>query len=65
MELIKVNQVKCIKCGICTKVCPPKVLGMGENKRILKKATEVVIEWMEAQIENPLLTWNCLLLLSG
>ncbi|WP_319001202.1 4Fe-4S binding protein [Clostridium estertheticum] len=24
MELIKVNQLKCIKCGICTKVCPPK-----------------------------------------
>ncbi|MBW9147796.1 nitroreductase family protein [Clostridium sp. CM028] len=156
MELIKVNQAKCIKCGICTKVCPPKVLGMGENgpvaiepqaciacgqcvaicphsaidniktplnnqtdlkkfpvvneetakqflrsrrsircykdmavqreqliklvniarfaptasnqqgisyiivedKKILKKATEVVIEWMEAQIENPLHHWS-------
>ncbi|MCB2294661.1 nitroreductase family protein [Clostridium algoriphilum] len=31
MELIKVDQSKCIKCGICVKVCPPKVLGMGEN----------------------------------
>jgi nitroreductase/NAD-dependent dihydropyrimidine dehydrogenase PreA subunit len=31
MELIKVDQSSCIKCGICTKVCPPRVLRMGEN----------------------------------
>ncbi|MBU3153712.1 nitroreductase family protein [Clostridium estertheticum] len=37
MELIKVNQLKCIKCGICTKVCPPKILGMNENGPIAIK----------------------------
>jgi len=31
MDLIKVKQSKCIKCGICTKECPANVLGMGEN----------------------------------
>ncbi|TCO68679.1 nitroreductase family protein [Marinisporobacter balticus] len=31
MELIKVNQSRCIKCGICTKICPSGVLCMGEN----------------------------------
>lgn len=31
MKLIKVNQSSCIKCGICTKVCPPRVLYMQEN----------------------------------
>ncbi len=31
MELIKVDKSSCIKCGICTKVCPPGVLSMGAN----------------------------------
>lgn len=31
MELIKVDELSCTKCGICTKVCPTKILGMGEN----------------------------------
>ena len=31
MELINVNQSKCIKCGICSKVCPCAVLSMTEN----------------------------------
>lgn len=31
MELIKVNKEKCIKCGICTKVCPTKFLYMEEG----------------------------------
>lgn len=31
MELITVNQSKCIKCGICSEVCPAGVLFMQEN----------------------------------
>lgn len=31
MELIEVNQVRCTQCGICTEVCPSRVLEMGEN----------------------------------
>lgn len=31
MNLINVNQSKCIKCGICSKVCPTGVLSIGEN----------------------------------
>ena len=31
MELIKVNPEKCVKCGICIDLCPPRVLVMGEN----------------------------------
>lgn len=31
MNLIKVNQSKCIKCGICTKICPTGILSMQEN----------------------------------
>lgn len=31
MDLIKVNQSKCIKCGFCVNVCPLKVLRMGED----------------------------------
>jgi len=31
MELIKVNQSRCIKCGICTKACPTGALTMDEN----------------------------------
>jgi len=31
MELIKINKLRCDKCGICTKVCPRSVLCMGEN----------------------------------
>jgi len=31
MGLIKVNQSRCIKCGIYEKVCPRGVLFMGEN----------------------------------
>lgn len=31
MRLIKVNKERCIKCGICTKVCPTKFLHMDEN----------------------------------
>lgn len=31
MNLIKVSQSKCIKCGICTKVCPTRILCMQEN----------------------------------
>ena len=35
MELIKVNQSRCIKCGVCTRVCPRRVLCMGENGPIV------------------------------
>lgn len=31
MELITVNKSKCIKCGICSEVCPSRVLSMQEN----------------------------------
>jgi ferredoxin len=31
MELIKVQQSLCVKCGICMEICPPKILSMGEN----------------------------------
>lgn len=31
MDLIKVNQSKCIKCGLCVNVCPLNVLCMGED----------------------------------
>ncbi|WP_317310249.1 nitroreductase family protein [Clostridium thermobutyricum] len=31
MNLIKVNLEKCIKCGLCTNVCPTKVIKMGKN----------------------------------
>lgn len=31
MELIKINKERCIKCGMCTKVCPTKFLYMKEN----------------------------------
>jgi nitroreductase/NAD-dependent dihydropyrimidine dehydrogenase PreA subunit len=31
MELIEVNQGDCIYCGICTEVCPSRVLTMGKN----------------------------------
>jgi nitroreductase/NAD-dependent dihydropyrimidine dehydrogenase PreA subunit len=31
MELINVNQSKCIKCGICSKVCPSGVLSVEET----------------------------------
>lgn len=31
MELIKVDQSLCVKCGICTQICPKKTLVMGEN----------------------------------
>jgi len=35
MELIKINKLRCDKCGICTKVCPRSVLCMGENGPIV------------------------------
>ena len=31
MDLIKVNQEKCIKCGICAEVCPTGTIGLDEN----------------------------------
>jgi nitroreductase/NAD-dependent dihydropyrimidine dehydrogenase PreA subunit len=31
MELINVNQSQCIKCGICSKVCPSNVLSIDET----------------------------------
>lgn len=31
MDLISVDQSKCIKCGICSKVCPTGVLSIDEN----------------------------------
>lgn len=31
MRLIEVNKERCIKCGICTKVCPTKFLHMDED----------------------------------
>lgn len=31
MNLINVNQSSCIKCGICSKVCPSSVLSLDEN----------------------------------
>ena len=31
MNLITVNQEKCIKCGICVNECPEQVLKIGEN----------------------------------
>ena len=31
MELIEVNQARCIRCGICTDVCPVRILEMGED----------------------------------
>lgn len=31
MDLINVNQLKCTKCGICSKVCPTVVLSITEN----------------------------------
>lgn len=31
MEFIKVDQTRCVKCGICMEVCPTYVLSMGEN----------------------------------
>ena len=31
MNLIKIDQSLCIKCGICTKVCPTRILSMNEN----------------------------------
>jgi nitroreductase/NAD-dependent dihydropyrimidine dehydrogenase PreA subunit len=31
MELITVNESKCIKCGLCSSVCPSKVLSLQEN----------------------------------
>jgi nitroreductase/NAD-dependent dihydropyrimidine dehydrogenase PreA subunit len=31
MELIKVDQLLCVKCGICVRICPTKTLAMGED----------------------------------
>jgi ferredoxin len=31
MELIQVNQEKCIRCGICAKVCPMGIISLGEQ----------------------------------
>jgi nitroreductase/NAD-dependent dihydropyrimidine dehydrogenase PreA subunit len=31
MNLLKVNQEKCIRCGICIDVCPTYAIGMGEE----------------------------------
>lgn len=31
MNLITVDQQKCIKCGICAKECPVQILRIGEN----------------------------------
>lgn len=31
MELIKINEEKCVKCGICAKVCPAKLIEMGKS----------------------------------
>lgn len=30
MELITVNQSTCVKCGLCSNVCPSGVLSMNE-----------------------------------
>ena len=31
MDLLQVNQEKCLKCGICVECCPSCILTMGEN----------------------------------
>ncbi len=31
MDLIQVNQKKCIRCGLCAEVCPTSVIIMGNQ----------------------------------
>ena len=31
LDLIKVDQSKCVKCGLCVADCPACILDMGEN----------------------------------
>ena len=31
MDLLTVNQDKCLRCGICVECCPSCILSMGEN----------------------------------
>ena len=31
MDLLTVNQEKCLRCGICVECCPSCILSMGEN----------------------------------
>lgn len=31
LSILKVDQIKCTKCGMCSEVCPSRVIDMGEN----------------------------------
>ncbi len=42
MELIKVQQSLCVKCGICIEICPPKILSMGENGPMASNPQECI-----------------------
>jgi nitroreductase/NAD-dependent dihydropyrimidine dehydrogenase PreA subunit len=36
LSILKVDQIKCIKCGICSMLCPAKVLKISENSPYIK-----------------------------
>ncbi|MBQ6112022.1 MAG: 4Fe-4S binding protein, partial [Synergistaceae bacterium] len=37
-DLAVIDQSKCIKCGICAKVCPAKCIKTGEKFEVMKKS---------------------------
>ena len=37
-DLAVINQENCIKCGLCAKVCPAKVINTGEKVAAIEKS---------------------------
>lgn len=42
MELIKVQEPLCVKCGICIDICPPKILSMGTTGPVTSNPNQCI-----------------------